>query len=187
MRFPFRSRSSRAARVRRGRRPAYGSWLASTLSGACVTRLPDRGDGTLVLVLTGEFDSGTVPPFRRALAGAQSPRTIRTIIDVSGVVYADSALIRLLVQAHRRLPRFTVAGPLPPQLRRLLELSGAAAILRVTPDVEPRAPGRRPRRRFPVHFPTLALSPSPARRHRPQRAALLVPGLPNVGRQAVLQ
>ncbi|MFD3471432.1 STAS domain-containing protein [Streptomyces sp. NPDC058682] len=135
MRFPFRSRSSQAARLRHGRRPTYGSWLASTLGGTGVTQLPDHGDGVLVLVLAGEFDSGTMPGLRRALADAQSARTVRTIIDVSGVGYADSALIRLLVQAHYRLPRFTVAGPLPPQLRRLLVLSGAAAILRITPDV----------------------------------------------------
>ncbi|MFE6834013.1 STAS domain-containing protein [Streptomyces sp. NPDC057705] len=139
MRFSFRSRSSRAARLRRGRRPTYGAWLASTLGGTGVTRLPDRGDGTLVLVIAGEFDSRTVAPFRRALADAADARsagTVRTIIDVSGVVYADSGLIRLLVQAHHRFPRFTVAGPLPPQLCRLLELSGAAAILRIAPDVE---------------------------------------------------
>ncbi|MET9678344.1 STAS domain-containing protein [Streptomyces sp. NPDC006482] len=136
MRFPFRFRSPRAARPGRGRRPTYGSWLASTLIGASVTHLPDSGDGALVLVLAGEFDSGTMAPFRRALADAQSARAARTIIDVSGVVYADSGLLRLLVQASRRLPRFTVAGPLPPQLRRLLELSGAAGTLRITPDIE---------------------------------------------------
>ncbi|MDX3537268.1 STAS domain-containing protein [Streptomyces sp. MB09-01] len=101
-----------------------------------MTRLPDQGNGALVLVLAGEFDSGTMAPFRRALAEAQSAPAVRTIIDVSGVVYADSGLIRLLVQAHRRIPRFIVAGPLPPQLRRLLELSGAAAFLRITPDVD---------------------------------------------------
>ncbi|MFI1446105.1 STAS domain-containing protein [Streptomyces virginiae] len=101
-----------------------------------MTQLPDRGDGALVLVLAGEFDSGTMSSFRRALGDARVARATRTIIDLSGVVYADSCLIRLLVQAHHRLPRFTVAGPLPPQVRRLLELSGAAAILRITPDIE---------------------------------------------------
>lgn len=136
MRFPFGFRSTRARRPRRGRRPTYGSWLAGTLSGTGVTELPDKGDGALVLVLTGQFDGGTVAPLRRALAEAQAARAVRTIIDVSGVTYADSALLRLLVQAHHHLPRFMVAGPLPPQLRRLLELSGAAAILRITPNVE---------------------------------------------------
>ncbi|MFD8789704.1 STAS domain-containing protein [Streptomyces vinaceus] len=101
-----------------------------------MTKLPDGGDGALVLVLAGEFDSGTMAPFRRALAEARAARAVRTIIDVSGVTYADSGLLRLLVQAHHRLPRFTVAGPLPPQLRRLLEVSGVAATLRITPDVE---------------------------------------------------
>ncbi|MFB7788047.1 STAS domain-containing protein [Streptomyces vinaceus] len=99
-----------------------------------MTNLPDSGNGALVLVLTGQFDSGTVAPFRRALAEAQAARAIRTIIDVSA--YADSGLLRLLVQAHHRLPRFMVADPLPPRLRRLLDLSGAAAILRITPHVE---------------------------------------------------
>ncbi|MFC9819621.1 STAS domain-containing protein [Streptomyces erythrochromogenes] len=101
-----------------------------------MTRLPDRGDGFLVLVLAGEFDGGTVAPFRRALAEARASRAARTIIDVSAVSYADTGLLRLLVQAHHRIPRFTVAGPLPPQLRRLLEISGAASVLRITPDVE---------------------------------------------------
>ncbi|MFD9420833.1 STAS domain-containing protein [Streptomyces goshikiensis] len=101
-----------------------------------MTRLPDSGDGALVLVLAGEFDSGTVAPFRRALAEAQAARAVRTIIDVSRVAYADSGLLRLLLEGHHRLPRFTVAGPLPPQLRRLLELSGAAGTLLITPDLE---------------------------------------------------
>ncbi|MFF4392229.1 STAS domain-containing protein [Streptomyces sp. NPDC001552] len=101
-----------------------------------MTKLPDDGDGALVLVLAGEFDSGTAAPFRRALAEAQAAPAVRTIIDVSGVAYADSGLLRLLVQAHQRLPLFTVAGPLPPQLRRLLEISGAAGVLRIAPDVE---------------------------------------------------
>ncbi|MFI5670879.1 STAS domain-containing protein [Streptomyces sp. NPDC051704] len=99
-------------------------------------KLPDSGDGVLVLVLAGEFDSGTAAPFRRALAEAQAARAARTIVDVSAVAYADSSLLRLLVQAHYRLPQFTVAGPLPPQLRRLLELSGTAATLHITADVE---------------------------------------------------
>lgn len=97
----------------RGRRPTYGSWLAGTLSGTGVTQLADRGDGALVLVLAGELDSGTMASFRRALGDARAARATRTIIDVSGVVYADSCLIRLLVQAHHRLPRVMVAGPLP--------------------------------------------------------------------------
>ncbi|MGW5398706.1 STAS domain-containing protein [Streptomyces sp. NPDC003952] len=97
---------------------------------------PDRGDGTRVLVLAGEFDRGTLVTLRRALAENKAGPATQTIIDVSGVVHADSGLLRLLVQAHHQLPRFTVAGPLPPQLRRLLELSGAAGILRIAPDVE---------------------------------------------------
>ncbi|MFE2553695.1 STAS domain-containing protein [Streptomyces sp. NPDC059355] len=101
-----------------------------------MTRLPANGDGVLVLALTGEFDSGTVAPFRRALAEAQATQAVRTIIDVSGVAYADSGLVRLLLEAHHLLPRLTVAGPLPPQLRRLLELSGAAGTLSITPDVD---------------------------------------------------
>ncbi|MFF4317734.1 STAS domain-containing protein [Streptomyces sp. NPDC001568] len=142
MRFPFRFgfgfRSGRAARRRPARtgRPTFRSWQAAALGGTGVTRLPSRGDGSLVLVLAGEFDSATVAPLRRALADAQATPAHRTIIDVSGIVYADSGLLRLLVQAHHRLPRFTVAGPFPPQLRRLLEISGLAGILRFTPDVE---------------------------------------------------
>ena len=138
MRFPFRFgfRSARAARPRRGGRPASRCWQAAVLGGTGVTRLPSRGDGALVLVLAGEFDSGTVAPLRRALADAQAAPARLTIIDVSGIVHADSGLLRLLVQAHHRLPRFTVAGPFPPQLRRLLEISGLAGILRCTPDVE---------------------------------------------------
>ncbi|MGW1773453.1 STAS domain-containing protein [Streptomyces sp. NPDC002104] len=136
MRLPFRSRATTARLLRSGRRPTYASWLAGTLSGTGVTPLPDRGDGTLVLVLAGAFDRGTLAPFRRALAKAKAGPALQTIIDVSGIVYADSGLLRLLVQAHHQLPRFTVAGPLPPQLRRLLELSGAAELLRIAPDVE---------------------------------------------------
>lgn len=75
-------------------------------------------------------------PFRGALAEAQAAQAVRTITDVSGVAYADSGLLRPLLEARHRLPRFTVAGPLPPQLRRLLELSGAARTLRITPDVD---------------------------------------------------
>ncbi|MFI0988551.1 STAS domain-containing protein [Streptomyces exfoliatus] len=78
-----------------------------------MTHLPESGDGALVLVLAGEFDSGTMAPFRRALADAPSAQAARPMIDVSGVGYASSGLLRLLVHANRRLPRFTVTGPLP--------------------------------------------------------------------------
>ncbi|MGW1772066.1 STAS domain-containing protein [Streptomyces sp. NPDC002104] len=135
MRLPFRSRATKALRRRGSRRPTYASWLAGTLGGTDASPLPDRGDGTLVLVLAGEFDRGTLAPFRRALAKAKAGPAIHTVIDVSGVVYADSGLLRLLVQAHHQLPRLTVAGPLPPQLRRLLELSGTAGVLHIAPDV----------------------------------------------------
>ncbi|MGW5399899.1 STAS domain-containing protein [Streptomyces sp. NPDC003952] len=75
--------------------------------------LPDRGDGTLILVLVGQFDRGTLAPFRRAPTKAKAGPAIHTVIDVSGVVYADSSLLRLLVRAHQQLPQLTVAGPLP--------------------------------------------------------------------------
>ncbi|MFE4281356.1 STAS domain-containing protein, partial [Streptomyces goshikiensis] len=107
-----------------------------------MTRLPDSGDGALVLVLTGEFDNGTVVPFGRALSEARAAPAVRTIIDVSRVAYADSGLLRLLLEGHRRLPRFTVAGPLPPQLRRLLTFTDAVGTLRIAPDVDAGGGGR---------------------------------------------
>ncbi|MFD3722883.1 STAS domain-containing protein [Streptomyces sp. NPDC058674] len=100
-----------------------------------LTRSAMRPDGTLVLHLNGEYDVDTVVPLREALNRANADRVPHTVLDVSGVTFADSTLLNLFIQAHHRLARLVFAGPVPPQLQRLFNLTGVAEIFTFAPDV----------------------------------------------------
>ncbi|SEE25795.1 anti-anti-sigma factor [Streptomyces sp. TLI_105] len=59
------------------------------------------------------------------------PAVRRIILDMSSVTFADSSLLNVLLSI-RCSGRLVLAGPLPDQLDRLFEMTGAQTILTVT-------------------------------------------------------
>ncbi|MFJ7206674.1 STAS domain-containing protein [Streptomyces sp. NPDC098789] len=93
----------------------------------CVSE-PDR---TVVIRMSGQFDMETIHVINDALAAFA---TYRTILDVSGTAFADSSFLNALLAARTR-HQLILAGPVPDQLHRLLEVTGALTLFRCTPDV----------------------------------------------------
>ncbi|WP_173265257.1 STAS domain-containing protein [Streptomyces pacificus] len=87
--------------------------------------------GAWVITALGELDMSTLPPLDAALASASAEHSL-VILDVSGVTFGDSAFLNLLLRAHHRT-ELRVAKP-QPQLRRLMEITGADKVLDVRHD-----------------------------------------------------
>ncbi|MFD4247579.1 STAS domain-containing protein [Streptomyces sp. NPDC058525] len=80
-------------------------------------------DGAIAIVCEGEFDLDTVGVLAAACdrdaAGAEL-----LVLDVARVAFADSSFLNVLIRL-RNTRSVVLAGPLPSQLRRLLEMTGA--------------------------------------------------------------
>ncbi|MFD9575804.1 STAS domain-containing protein [Streptomyces sp. NPDC059982] len=95
-----------------------------------------EADGTAVAVCSGEFDLDTVGTLTRACAGSAADAKL-LIVDVAGVTSGDSAFLNELLRL-RRTRAVVLAGPVPVQLLKVLEMTGALALFDVRED--PRQP-----------------------------------------------
>ncbi|MER5567148.1 STAS domain-containing protein [Streptomyces goshikiensis] len=86
-------------------------------------------DGGVVIVCSGEFDLDTVGVLAAACdrdaAGAEL-----LVLDVARVAFADSSFLNVLIRLRNTRP-VVLAGPLPAQLRRVLEMTGALDLFEV--------------------------------------------------------
>ncbi|MFB7595261.1 STAS domain-containing protein [Streptomyces sp. NPDC056160] len=89
--------------------------------------------GAWVVVAHGAYDRHSITPLETALAVAAG-KYPRVVLDASSVTFADSSLLNLILLTHRSVP-LRVAAP-PPQLRRLLEITGADTVLETRATVE---------------------------------------------------
>ncbi|WP_189229667.1 STAS domain-containing protein [Streptomyces flaveolus] len=89
--------------------------------------------GTWVVSARGSYDVCTVTALADALdtAAKQHPKVV---LDASGITFADSALLNLLILTHQAAD-FRVAAPTQ-QVRRLLQLTAVDTILNVKETVE---------------------------------------------------
>ncbi|MEV5903579.1 STAS domain-containing protein [Streptomyces sp. NPDC052127] len=83
-------------------------------------------DGARVVVAHGDYDTNTIAPLEEALDTAARKHT-RVVLDVSGVSFADSTFLNLLLRIHH-MTSLRLAG-LPRQLRHLLEITGTDTVL----------------------------------------------------------
>ncbi|MEU6676565.1 STAS domain-containing protein [Streptomyces sp. NPDC046925] len=64
----------------------------------------------------------------KALAGAARGEGIRTVVDLSGVTFADSTALHVLLEGQRKLAAagstLVLAGPLSTSVSRLFEVTG---------------------------------------------------------------
>lgn len=88
--------------------------------------------GTQVFAAHGEYDPASITLLAGALQSA-AEKYPRVVVDTTAVVFADSTFLNLLLRVHHATDLRVVAPP--PQLRRLLELTGADKVLKVRADL----------------------------------------------------
>ncbi|MFE5538528.1 STAS domain-containing protein [Streptomyces sp. NPDC056519] len=102
-------------------------YFATPVTGvACDKRRDD-----VLIHLRGEFDADTAHLVSDAI---RAWRVDRTVIDLSGVSFADSSLLHTLLDA-RTGHHLVLAGPLPHQLDRLFTITGTRPLFTFTPAV----------------------------------------------------
>lgn len=96
-----------------------------------------RGDGWLVVSVSGDCDLASAPALRRALAEAAG-RADRLAVDLRGVSFLDSVGLGLLIGAARRATAFVVVAEADDPARRVLAATRVEEILDVR-DALPQA------------------------------------------------
>ncbi|MEU6279643.1 STAS domain-containing protein [Streptomyces sp. NPDC047028] len=89
--------------------------------------------GAWVVVARGDYDMHTIAPLAKALEDGAGTRP-KVILDASGVTFADSTFLNLLIRAHHSGTLRLVAPS--PQVRRLCEITGADAVLEIRGTVD---------------------------------------------------
>jgi len=90
-------------------------------------------DGVLVLRLSGELDVTNAEQVRSAVDAVLSSETERLIFDLEGLRFMDSSGIAMLVSVAHKVREVQVRNP-STIVRRLIELTGLADALHVTPS-----------------------------------------------------
>ncbi|MGI5430194.1 STAS domain-containing protein [Streptomyces sp. CA-179760] len=89
--------------------------------------------GAWVVAAHGAYDMHSITPLAKALQTAAGTYS-KVILDASGVTFADSTLLNLLILTHRE-GNLRVVAP-SPQLQRLCEITGVDSILQVRETVD---------------------------------------------------
>ncbi|MFC9502168.1 STAS domain-containing protein [Streptomyces sp. NPDC057002] len=89
--------------------------------------------GAWVVTVLGAYDMHSITPLADALKTA-ARKYPKVILDASGVTFADSTLLNLLILTHRAGTLRVVAPS--PQLQRLCEITGVDSILEVRETVD---------------------------------------------------
>ncbi|NDZ61871.1 MULTISPECIES: STAS domain-containing protein [Streptomyces] len=89
-----------------------------------------------VLTVSGDLDIDSVAPLARALSAAADDGSGPVVVDLSGVGFADSTTVNVLLQGHTALgDRLRLAAP-SPFMRRLIGMIGLDSALPVLPSVD---------------------------------------------------
>ncbi|MEU0228545.1 STAS domain-containing protein [Streptomyces sp. NPDC006284] len=91
-----------------------------------------------VVVANGSYDMHSITPLAEAMEVAAAKHE-KVVVDASGIAFADSTLLNLLIHTHLATD-LRVAAPTT-QLQRILELTGVDTILKVRGTVEEAAVG----------------------------------------------
>jgi anti-anti-sigma factor len=89
--------------------------------------------GAWVVAAHGSYDMHSIPPLADAL-GAAARKHRKVVLDASGVVFADSSFLNLLILTHQAGTLRVVAPP--EQLQRLFEITGADNVLELRETVD---------------------------------------------------
>ncbi|SCK11657.1 anti-anti-sigma factor [Streptomyces sp. WMMB 714] len=88
----------------------------------------ERRDGTELLTLSGDLDLDVVEEIVPVLEAALAAQSGGLVIDLSGVTFADSSALNMLLRTHARTKLY-LGGPLQPVVRRLFEITGIESVL----------------------------------------------------------
>lgn len=93
--------------------------------------------GRSVVEVSGELDLSTSPALRDAISSVEAEGRGDLIIDFGGVTFLDSSGINVLAGAVKRLgPASVLIIGCRPNIKRLFELSGLSAVLRLYDTVD---------------------------------------------------
>ncbi|AWL90188.1 anti-sigma factor antagonist [Streptomyces globisporus] len=97
---------------------------------------PERRQSSVPLAVIaprGEFDLDSLPPLQGQIDTALADHA-GVILDASGITFADSMFLRLLLTTHHRTD-LRIAAP-SETIERLLAVVGVDSVLRVFPTVD---------------------------------------------------
>jgi anti-sigma B factor antagonist len=95
-------------------------------------QLQPRSDAVLIAV-SGELDIASAPELEQMLDQVSPEQTKLVIVDLRELEFMDSTGLSIIVRAHQRLAEHGCELTLikgPPQVQRLLDLTGVADRLR---------------------------------------------------------
>jgi anti-anti-sigma factor len=95
---------------------------AETESMAQLILDPDRGEAKIV-VKTAAVDLRAVDPVEKLLHEAATARVQRLELDLAGVSFADSSVVRLALRARELAEGAQVVIKAPPDVRRVFDLT----------------------------------------------------------------
>lgn len=96
---------------------------------------PDE-NGVRVIVCVGDFDADTLGPLKAAATAAAEDLGVRRIVlDVTGVTFADSSMLNVMILVLNT-GRLVLAGTVPAQLGRLLDITQARPLFPTADTVE---------------------------------------------------
>lgn len=111
---------------------------------AFTVQLKPRSDVALIAV-SGELDIASAPELDQALEQIHPELTKLVIVDLRELEFMDSTGLSIIVHAHQRLAERDCELTLikgPPQVQRLLDLTGVAERLRVVAEPDQLLNGR---------------------------------------------
>jgi anti-anti-sigma factor len=86
-----------------------------------------------VVAARGDYDMHTITPLAEAL-DASARKHPKVILDASGITFADSTLLNLLIRTHQA-GTLRVAAP-PARVRQLFEIAGVDDYLEIRSTVD---------------------------------------------------
>ncbi|SMQ14299.1 anti-anti-sigma factor [Streptomyces sp. Ag82_O1-12] len=89
--------------------------------------------GAWVIVARGSYDMDSIAPLSDAL-GAAVRKHPKVVLDASGITFADSMLLNLLILTHQAGTLRVVAPS--PQLQRLFEITGVDGVLQTRTSLD---------------------------------------------------
>jgi anti-sigma B factor antagonist len=110
-----------------------GASRPEVVPGAFECLCRDGGHGSVWVHVAGELDLATSPLLERTLRGAKL-RSRQVVLDLRELTFIDSCGVRVIVDASvraRRVKRRVILVPGPPQVDRVLKLTGALEVLEI--------------------------------------------------------
>ncbi|MEU6684583.1 STAS domain-containing protein [Streptomyces sp. NPDC046832] len=99
--------------------------------GAAVVQYEWRG--AWVVIARGSYDMDSITPLADAMAAAVRKHP-KVVLDASGITFADSTLLNLLILTHQTGALRVVAPSL--QLQRLCEITGVDSLLETRDSID---------------------------------------------------